>query len=233
MSINKEPELKDDFLIQYIRMIAELYEGEKFLSEKILSKKVSKKEIFILFEKNWFNKWKNIVGYQIIGEKCFKCFKSNKDEEQKKLIIEMRDLFIKNNSMQKLKELGNMDCSNLKKMNKKVPEINEKSNFILVSSNFCNYFRKNINGLITINGEIFNGIICIYNPILRNDEKQKLILLNKENENDSDFKRFSISLEPKAKIEGVIKKLSKQNIDEIKKEYQIEEINIKNIEENK
>ena len=124
MSDNQNSELKDDFIIKHIKMIGELYEGEKFLNEKILGNKIQqKKENFVLFDKEWLEKWKTIVDYEILKEKCIKC---KKDEDIKKMINEVRELFIKNNTKQNLEELGKMDGSKLKKDSKKSIEINEK-----------------------------------------------------------------------------------------------------------
>ena len=41
MSDNQNYELKDDFIIKHIKMIGELYEGEKFLNEKYVFKLLS------------------------------------------------------------------------------------------------------------------------------------------------------------------------------------------------
>ena len=84
MSNNQDSELNYEFIKKHIQMIGELYEGEKLLNEKILGNKIKqKKENFVLFDKEWLEKWKNIVGYEILKEKCIKC---KNDEDIKKII---------------------------------------------------------------------------------------------------------------------------------------------------
>ena len=89
----------------------------------------------------------------------------------------MRELFIKLNTKQNLDELGLMDSSNLQKMIGKNIFIKEDSNFFPVIAHQCAYFVKSINGPITINSEISNGIIFFPNPFPEKKEEQKLILL--------------------------------------------------------
>ncbi len=233
MSNNENSGLNDDYLIKHIKIIGELYEGEKFLDEKIISNKIKqKKDNFVLFDKEWLEKWKNFVGYEILKEKCIGC---KKDEDIKKIINEVKELFIKNNTKKNLEELGNMDSSKIKKENKKgILEINEKSNFIPILLNNCTYFMKYINKPITINSEISNGIIYIHDPVVDNFKEQKLILLYKENEQSSDFQGQIITLEPNAKMKNVIKDLSRKNIDEIinQKDLKIEKFKPDNALEN-
>ena len=98
------------FMIRLVKMIKELYEAELLLDEKILSTGIYKKENFVLFDKEWLDSWKNIVGYESIKEKCIKI----KGEEDIKLILkEVSQVFDKLNTMQKLKELGEMNFSKL------------------------------------------------------------------------------------------------------------------------
>ena len=41
---NQDSELDDNFIIRYIKMVIDLYQGEKFLNEKILNNKIQKKK---------------------------------------------------------------------------------------------------------------------------------------------------------------------------------------------
>ena len=162
---NKDSELNGDFIIKNIKMISELYDAENFLNNNILSKKVKKTENFVIFDKAWLEKWKIIVSYEELKEKCFEC---KSDEEKKKLIGEVRELFIKLNTKEKLDELGMMNSNNLNKIIGKNKFLNEQSNFLPVLAHQCVYFMKSINSPIAINSEISNGIIDIYSkPISR------------------------------------------------------------------
>ena len=228
---NKDSELNDEFINKNIKMISELYEAENFLNNKILGNKLKKTESFVIYDKVWLEKWKVIVSYEELKEKCIKC---KSDEDKKKLIGEMRELFIKLNTKQKLDELGTMDCTNLQKTIGKNKFINEESNFLPVLAHQCAYFMKSINSPITINSEISNGIIYIQNPFPEKNKSQKLILLNRK-ENSDDFIRHAITFEPNVKVKDVVKELKKKNIDEImnQKEYKLEIINPIVITENK
>ena len=213
--------IEDDFLIRYIRMIADLYEGEKFLYEKILNKISRKSENFVLFDKDWLDKWKEFIGYEILKEKCIK---NRRDKDIKKILNEVRELFIKLNTKQNLDALGKMDGSKLKNKSSKLVKIDEKSNFIPILANYCSYFMMFIICPLTITSEISNGIIYIHDPYKNRNEEQKLILLYKENKDNKEFSKAVITLEPSKNINNVIKELSKRNINEIlnQSSYKIE-----------
>ncbi len=155
----KNLELDDEFIKKHINMIKELYEGEIFLENEVLNSKNKRKENFVLFDKVWLEKWKNIVGYEILKEKCIKC---QNEEDINRLITEVRNLFVEMNTKQKLDELGKMDSSKLKRISRKKSYINEESNFVPKLAFNSMYFAKSINGLITINSEISKRIIYIY-----------------------------------------------------------------------
>ena len=220
MSINnQDSEIKDDFIIKHIKMIKELYEAETFLDEKILSTGVYKKENFVLFDKDWLTKWKNIVGFEKLKDKCKSC---KTDAEIKNIINEVRNIFIELDTPQKLKELGDMDTSKLIK-DKKKSTINEESNFVPILSHKCAYFSNSIKGKFTINSEISKGVIFIHDLFPDKNKEQKLILLYKEAGKNQDFIRPVITLDPKAKIQNVVKELKNKPINEIlnKKEFNI------------
>ena len=216
---NQDSEIKDDFIIKHIKMIKELYEAETFLDEKILSTGVYKKENFVLFDKDWLTKWKNIVGFEKLKDKCKSC---KTDGEMKNIINEVRNIFIELDTPQKLKELGDMDTSKLIK-DKKKSTINEESNFVPILSHKCAYFSNSIKGKFTINSEISKGVIFIHDLFPDKNKEQKLILLYKEAGKNQDFIRPVITLDPKAKIQNVVKELKNKPINEIlnKKEFNI------------
>ena len=110
MAINeKKTELNEEFVIENIKRIKELYGAETFLDEKILKKNISKNDSFVLFDKEWLRKWKNIVGYENLKDKCKNCDINGKISQG--LIDEIFSLFKENNTKEKLDELGEMDCS--------------------------------------------------------------------------------------------------------------------------
>ena len=208
----KNSEINDDYVKLYIKRIKDLYESEFFLNEKILNKGVYKKESFVLFDKDWLEKWKNIVDYETLKLKC----KNFDEKKSKDLIEEVRSLIIENNIKEKLEKLGKMDLSSFqRKIGKNKILINEKSNFIPILSIHSAYFTNSMISQITINSEISNGIIYIYDQFPEKDKERKLILLYRNPENEQEFIKPVITLEPKANIQNVVKELKKKKIDEI------------------
>ena len=221
---NKDFSLSDEFIKKHINMIKELYEGEIFLDNEVLNSKNKTKSNFVLFDKEWLEKWKTIVGYETLKEKCIKC---KTEADVNSLINEVRNLFIQLNTKEKLDKLGKMESSKLKKISSKKSYLNEESNFVPKLAFNSMFFTKSINGMITINSEISKGIIYIYEPFPEKNKEQKLILLYKGNEQNKDFKKSIITLPKDANVKNVIKDLSKKNIEEIlnQKEYNIKNIN--------
>ena len=221
---NKDFSLSDEFIKKHINMIKELYEGEIFLDNEVLNSKNKTKSNFVLFDKEWLEKWKTIVGYETLKEKCIKC---KTEADVNGLVNEVRNLFIQLNTKEKLDELGKMESSKLKKISSKKSYLNEEINFVPKLAFNSMFFTKSINGMITINSEISKGIIYIYEPFPEKNKEQKLILLYKGNEQNKDFKKSIITLPKDANIKNVIKDLTKKNIEEIlnQKEYNIKNIN--------
>ena len=221
---NKDFSLSDEFIKKHINMIKELYEGEIFLDNEVLNSKNKTKSNFVLFDKEWLEKWKTIVGYETLKEKCIKC---KTEADVNSLINEVRNLFIQLNTKEKLDKLGKMESSKLKKISSKKSYLNEESNFVPKLAFNSMFFTKSINGMITINSEISKGIIYIYEPFPEKNKEQKLILLYKGNDQNKDFKKSIITLPQDTNIKNVIKDLTKKNIEEIlnQKEYNIKNIN--------
>ena len=94
-----------------------------------------------------------------------------------------------------------MDLSSFqRKIGKNKILINEKSNFIPILSIHSAYFTNSMISQITINSEISNGIIYIYDQFPEKDKERKLILLYRNPENEQEFIKPVITLEPKANI---------------------------------
>ena len=221
-------ELNEQYIIDNIKRIKELYEAESIL-EKILTTNTPKNDNFVLFDKEWLMKWKSIVGFENLKVKC------KNSEINQQLINEIFSLFKENNIKQKLDDLGEMDCSQIqKKIGNKVL-INEKSNFVPILSHQCTYFTKYIKKKTTINAQISNGVIYIHDLYPEKNKEQKLILFYKDPGNDQEFKKPIITLDPKEKIQDVVKKLKTKKIDEILKqsEFKIEFVKPNEEEEKK
>ena len=218
-------ESKDDFIIENIKRIKELYEGESYL-EKILNSNIEKNEYFVVFDKQWLDTWKRIVDYDILKERL-RNFKDSCGNEI--LIDEVRNIFLKLNTKQKLEELGEMDTTKLMKYSICNKLINEKSDFIPILSNYSVYFSRIIKNSLTISGQISNKKIFIDNIYinkkllnLKNIER-KLIILYKEY-GKKEYNRIIINIEIKENIKKIINELKNKKIEDIinLKKYKID-----------
>ena len=100
----KDKEL-ERFLDHQIKLINEYSEEEELFDKNLkenLNTNFTKYQINIL-NKDWIKKWKEIVGYEQIKEKCKKINNSKHNENLKD---ELYDFFIKNNIKKKFEELG-------------------------------------------------------------------------------------------------------------------------------
>ena len=119
MSNNDKP--FDYFVKDQINAINDYYDWEIF-RENYINKKISKKnQQFTLIEKKWLDKWKECLSYEKIKDKCKAYHKKASDS----LFKEIKDHFLILNSQQKLKDLGNMNTSNLKIKNDNYKNKNE------------------------------------------------------------------------------------------------------------
>ena len=202
--------MEDEEITINIKKIKELYEAEFFIGEKILKTGISRKETFVLFDKEWLTKWKNIVCYEKLKDK-YKNYEIN-ELISKEIIDEVRSIFIKNNTKKKLEELGKMDGSKLtRKIGNKI-FINEKSDFVPIISHKYAYFSCDFKRQITVNSEISKGIIYIHDLFPEKNKEQKLILLYKDTENNQEFAKAIITLEPNIKIRNVVNELRKKKL---------------------
>jgi hypothetical protein len=106
----------DNFVNGQIKAINEYFECETELSD-YLEKKICRNSLqFKLVDKNWLEKWKEIVGYEKIKKKCQEYYKNN---ENNSLFKEIYDFLLISNAKQKLDNLGIMDESKLLNKEKK------------------------------------------------------------------------------------------------------------------
>ena len=197
--------------------------------------------------KEWIEKWKEIVGYEKIKEKCKKI---NFDRQNENLKNELYDFFITNNTRKKFEELGKMNFPNIKKgssiENANNILFNEKINFIPINSLYCSYLKKYIEDIRVI-GSFNKGKCFLYNNInnYKKDkikEKKVLILKKKIMNNNDEFKALMITLGEKEEIKQFINSvknkafedlMNDKNLKVIKREISQNQVNeiIKNNEE--
>ena len=79
MNKNDEKEKQfNKFVEKQINIINEYFEGEEHLNDIINKKANKKRQLFILLDKEWVEKWKENVGYENIKNKCKQYFKDKK-----------------------------------------------------------------------------------------------------------------------------------------------------------
>ena len=188
MSIEeKNKEFNDEFWIKrIIKMISEFYNAEINLNN-LLKNKNKKRENFILFYKKWLEKWKSMVAYDELKDKC----KNLENIEEIK--NEINELFIQLNTKKRLEELGPMSSIKLIKKKSNIfdkTHLNEFGRFIPIINTVDLYFTNYIKDKIAVNGVIFNGRMYIYDPTPEKSKEKKLIILFKENEENKEFKKY-------------------------------------------
>ena len=154
----KDKEL-ERFLEDQIRLIREYYELEKMFDEYLGDMLNQPTQIYIL-NKEWIKKWKEIIGYEQIKEKCKKYLNNQYDDNLKN---EIYDFLIKNNSKEKMEKLGKMNFSNFNKGKTYIENgnkilFNETMNFIPMPLCFCNYMKNYIKDNIRVIGNFNNNL---------------------------------------------------------------------------
>jgi len=80
---NKIDKELERFLDHQINIISEFFEGEEEFDKKLREKISFANYQINILNKEWIQKWKEIVGYEQIKEKCKKCNISKQNEKLK------------------------------------------------------------------------------------------------------------------------------------------------------
>ena len=113
-------------------MINEYFQWEKDIKNWIENNLTKRNLQFIIIDKNWVEKWKEIIEYNKIKDKC-QSFVENPNLELKN---EIKEILFHSSAMEKLYHLGKMNSSKIKKIiANKFIGFNEESNFIPIESN--------------------------------------------------------------------------------------------------
>ena len=227
----------DVFVDTQIKRIAEYSQWEDYFNDILTNKATRKDRQFNLLDREWIEKWKESVGYKTIKDKC-NSFSKTKSIALKK---EISDFFLEINAQKKVEDLGQIDCSKIKKDNKSQKKKNiiyfeETSNFIPIEKSFYNYF--NPKELLYANGDFIGGKCFLTNTVLEKKEKKRIVIIEKNFEN-SGFNEVILTLEPDEDIKKVKDKLKEKTIKELMNDGELKnkiikkEIDIKKIEERK
>jgi hypothetical protein len=211
MSKKNDADIFDNFVNSQIEAINEYFEWEIELSNYLEKKICKDNRQFKLVDRNWLEKWKEIVGYEKIKKKCQE-YINNKNNS---LFKEIYDFLLISNAKQKLDNLGIMDESKLLNKEKKNYKFNETSDFLPINSLNC-YYLKNC-GKVFVRGDFIKGKLILYNSY-KNEEEKKLVIFEKSS-NDNEFYKTTIG------FKEVLKKVKEQ----LKSKTTEELINDKNI----
>ena len=248
---NKKDKELEQFLDRQINIISDFFEGEEQFDKNLKEKLNTTCQINIL-NKEWIEKWKQIVGYEEIKKNCRKC---NNNKNNDNLKNELYDFLIKNNTKKKLEELGKMDFQNYKKdsniENGNNILFNEVINFIPMSALYCSYLNKYIED-IKVSGSFVKGKCFLYNEFNNKDknkkdkikEKKVLILEKKIGNNNDEFNALMVTLGENEDIKKFINNvknktfedlMSDKNLKAVKREISQNKVNkiIKNKNDNK
>ena len=212
-----------EFFDHQIKLISDFFEGEDEFDKNLKEKHNHTSQLNIL-NKEWIEKWKEIVGYEQIKEKCKKY---NDSKNNNKLKNELYDFFIKNNTKKKLEELGKMDFQNFKNdanvENGNNILFNETVNFIPIPSYHCAYLKKYIED-IKVSGTFIKGKCFLYNDEINDKNKIKkekikdkkvLILEKKEGNNKNEFNAVMITLDEKEDIKKFINNVKEKKFEDL------------------
>ena len=239
MKTERKNEKEKDFYDKEFDRILDYYKW-KNLEETLLSSKIIRKnEQFLVCDKDWLRKWKDLRGYDQIKEKLKKYDEAKDNIIKNKIKEEVKEFFIKHQKEKNIDEIGQMDNKKLLKKDKKgeiTPYFEEEGNFEAINSSFASYLEKSMDRKITVNGEFGIGSLLINNPLFEKNSDKKIVAFygNKDKEiqkgiftfgKDKDINK-TMNIINKIDFKDMIEKKEKgENIDDIIKGMKFEIIN--------
>ena len=224
---NKIDKELERFLLHQINIISDFFEGEEDFDKKSRENISFTNYQINILNKEWIQKWKEIVGYEQIKEKCKRC---NNSRQNEKLKDELYEFLIKNDVKKKFEELGKMSFPNIK-TNSNIENannilFNEAVNFIPISVLYCIYLRKYIED-IKVSGIFAKGKCFLYKDEIKNKNKNKediikekkvLILEKKAGKNNDEFNAVMITLDEKEDIKKFINNVKNKTFEDLMKD---------------
>ena len=211
-----EAEQFEYFVEEQIKIINEYFQWEKDIKYWIETNLTKWNLQFIIIDKNWIEKWKEIIEYNKIKDKC-QSFVKNPNYELKN---EIKEIFFHSNAMEKLYHLGKMDNSKIKKIiaNKYIG-FNEESNFIPIESNKLLFFSSEFEKIYA-SGECINGRLILYNNAFEEKENQKIVIFQRK-KSSNELKKILIILNKKFDIKYFKEKIKNKGIKDFLKDKKI------------
>ena len=210
----------DEFVNTQIKRINEFSIWEDYF-DNVLSKKITRKNLqFNILDKEWIEKWKECVEYEKIKEKC-KTFSKKENAVLKK---EISNILMNENAKKKLEDLGQLDCSKIKKESKNnktkvnMAFFEETSNFIPIETLQFYYF--NSKEKLYANGDFINGKCFITNTMFDKNEKKRVVIFEKSKHNN-EINEALLTLEPNEDIKKVKQDLKDKTLEDMMNDNQL------------
>ena len=202
-----EAEQFEYFVEEQIKIINEYFQWEKDIKYWIETNLTKWNLQFIIIDKNWIEKWKEIIEYNKIKDKC-QSFVKNPNYELKN---EIKEIFFHSNAMEKLYHLGKMDNSKIKKIiaNKYIG-FNEESNFIPIESNKLLFFSREFEKIYA-SGELIHDRLILHNNYFEEKENQKIVIFQRK-KRLNEIKKILIILNKKYNIKYFKEKIKNKAI---------------------
>ena len=191
-----------------IRRINEYSIWEEIFNNLLSNKVTKKNRQFNIVDKEWIEKWKKYVGFEEIKDKC----KKYSEKENQTLRKKISEFLLKINAEQNLEKLGYLDCSKIKRKNKKLIFFDEESNFLPIESFNFNYFKPK--ETLQVNGDYIKGKLFLNNINFPKNENKKIVIIEK-NSQTNEINKAIITLEPKEDIKKIKEELSEKTIEEM------------------
>ena len=190
----------NNFLDIQIKRINEYSLWEDQFNANLSKKIIRKDQQFNILDKEWIEKWKECVGYEAIKDKC----KAICKKENTELKNEIANFLKNRNAQKKVEDLGQLDCSKIKKENQKkninLVRFEETSNFIPIESYHFNYF--NEKEKIYANGDFMKGKCFLNNTFFDKTEEKKIVIFEKNIQNN-EINEALLTLEPNENIKKI------------------------------
>ena len=200
------------FVDDQIKRINEYAIWEELFNNKLSNKITKKNRQFNIVDKEWIEKWKEYVGFEEIKDKC----KKFSEKENQTLKKEISEFLFKIEAKKKLEELGELDCSKIKRKVKNITLFDEKSNFLPIESLNFNYFKPK--EAIQVNGDYIKGKCFLNNIDVLKNENKKIVIFEK-NANNNEINEAIITLDKNEDIKKIKEELSKKTLEDMLIEF--------------
>ena len=148
---------------------------EKFL----ISKKTDRdKEQFILCDKEWLMKWKDLRGYDQIKDKLKSYNETKEHSTKEKIKGEVILFFIKRQKEKNIEDIGKMNNKKLLKKDKKgdpTGYFEEEASFETIFESYTTYLKNVMDRTIKVDGEFGKGSLIIRNSLFDKNSEKKIV----------------------------------------------------------